>query len=142
ARLAPHVKELCFDLAELRGYHYHSAVVFAAYARGRTDAIARGGRYDEVGKAFGRARPATGFSIDLRELAALSGIDGAARRVLAPCLPEDGALQAEIRRLRESGTVVIVDLPGAAGGNSELDCDSELARKGGKWVVAARGGNR
>ena len=60
--------ELAFDLAELRGYGYHSGVVFAAYAQGRSRAIALGGRYDEVGKIFGRARPATGFSLDLREL--------------------------------------------------------------------------
>jgi ATP phosphoribosyltransferase regulatory subunit len=58
-----------FDLAELRGYHYHSGVVFDAYCEGVAGAVARGGRYDEVGKAFGRARPATGFSIDLRALA-------------------------------------------------------------------------
>ena len=58
-----------FDLAELRGYHYHSGVVFDAYCEGVTGAVARGGRYDEVGKAFGRARPATGFSIDLRSMA-------------------------------------------------------------------------
>ena len=58
-----------FDLAELRGYHYHSGVVFDAYCDGVSGAVARGGRYDEVGKAFGRARPATGFSIDLRSLA-------------------------------------------------------------------------
>jgi ATP phosphoribosyltransferase regulatory subunit len=58
-----------FDLAELRGYHYHSGVVFDAYCDGVRGAVARGGRYDEVGKAFGRARPATGFSIDLRSLA-------------------------------------------------------------------------
>ena len=59
---------VAFDLAELRGYGYHSGVVFAAYAGGRSRAIALGGRYDEVGKVFGRARPATGFSLDLREL--------------------------------------------------------------------------
>jgi ATP phosphoribosyltransferase regulatory subunit len=58
-----------FDLAELRGYHYHSGVVFDAYCNGVAGAAARGGRYDEVGRAFGRARPATGFSIDLRSLA-------------------------------------------------------------------------
>jgi ATP phosphoribosyltransferase regulatory subunit len=58
-----------FDLAELRGYHYHSGVVFDAYFSGVTGPVARGGRYDEVGKAFGRARPATGFSIDLRSVA-------------------------------------------------------------------------
>ena len=62
--------EAAYDLAELRGYGYHSGVVFAAYAGGRSQAIAQGGRYDEVGKVFGRARPATGFSLDLRELAA------------------------------------------------------------------------
>jgi ATP phosphoribosyltransferase regulatory subunit len=61
-----------FDLAELRGYHYHSGVVFDAYCDGVSGAVARGGRYDEVGKAFGRARPATGFSIDLRSLAGAS----------------------------------------------------------------------
>jgi len=61
--------EAAYDLAELRGYGYHSGVVFAAYTAGRSHAIAQGGRYDEVGKVFGRARPATGFSMDLRELA-------------------------------------------------------------------------
>jgi ATP phosphoribosyltransferase regulatory subunit len=63
-----------FDLAELRGYHYHSGVVFDAYCRGVAGPVARGGRYDEVGKAFGRPRPATGFSIDLRELADAASI--------------------------------------------------------------------
>jgi ATP phosphoribosyltransferase regulatory subunit len=62
-----------FDLAELRGYHYHSGVVFDAYCKGVAGAIARGGRYDEVGKAFGRSRPASGFSINLRSLAGASG---------------------------------------------------------------------
>jgi ATP phosphoribosyltransferase regulatory subunit len=65
-----------FDLAELRGYHYHSGVVFDAYCEGVAGAVARGGRYDEVGKAFGRARPATGFSIDLRGLASAAGQKG------------------------------------------------------------------
>ncbi len=60
--------EAAYDLAELRGYGYHSGVVFAAYTSGRSQAIAQGGRYDEVGRVFGRARPATGFSLDLREL--------------------------------------------------------------------------
>jgi ATP phosphoribosyltransferase regulatory subunit len=60
---------LSFDLAELRGYHYHSGVVFDAYCKGVAGPVARGGRYDHVGKAFGRARPATGFSIDLRSVA-------------------------------------------------------------------------
>jgi len=61
-----------FDLAELRGYHYHSGVVFDAYCDGVTGVVARGGRYDDVGRAFGRARPATGFSIDLRAMAGVT----------------------------------------------------------------------
>jgi ATP phosphoribosyltransferase regulatory subunit len=63
-----------FDLAELRGYHYHSGVVFDAYCDGVSGAVARGGRYDEVGKAFGRPRAATGFSIDLRSISSLKGV--------------------------------------------------------------------
>ena len=66
-----------FDLAELRGYRYHSGVVFDAYCKGVTGAVARGGRYDEVGRAFGRSRPATGFSIDLR---ALAGVTSTSKR--------------------------------------------------------------
>jgi ATP phosphoribosyltransferase regulatory subunit len=73
AALADQPVDLAFDLAELRGYGYHSGVVFAAYAGGRSRAIALGGRYDEVGKVFGRARPATGFSLDLRELLESAG---------------------------------------------------------------------
>ena len=65
---------LGFDLAELRGYHYHSGVVFDAYCDGVAGPVARGGRYDEVGKAFGRPRPATGFSIDLRSISSLKSI--------------------------------------------------------------------
>ena len=129
------VGELCFDLAELRGYHYHSGVVFAAYVRGRPEAIVRGGRYDEVGQAFGRARPATGFTMDLRELAGMGNRDDKAPRVLAPHAPEDKALQAEISRLRAAGSVVIVDFPGHEGSRAELGCDKQLVRSGSAWKV-------
>src|SRR5436309_9633567 len=88
------------DLADLRGYHYHSGVVFAAYADGWANALALGGRYDEVGKAFGRARPATGFSMDLREIAAAAPVAEARGAVLAPYLPQDAALQRRIAALR------------------------------------------
>lgn len=132
--LAAEVEELCFDLAELRGYRYHSGVVFAAYAPGRTDAVARGGRYDEVGQAFGRARPATGFSIDLRDLAELVGENSAPRRVLAPYAPQDAALQGEIARLRDAGVVVVVDLPGHAAHRDELGCGTMLILRDGRWV--------
>jgi len=129
------VGELCFDLAELRGYHYHSGVVFAAYAGGRPEAIVRGGRYDEVGRAFGRARPATGFTMDLRELAAMGNGESKPQRVLAPHVPEDKALQAEIARLRAAGSVVIVELPGHEGSRAELDCEKRLVRSGSAWKV-------
>lgn len=129
------VAKIRFDLAELRGYHYHSGVVFAAYAQGWSNALARGGRYDEVGKAFGRARAATGFSMDLRELASVSPNGAAKRGVLAPHRPADAALQKRIATLRARGVTVIVDLPGHAGARRELDCDRRLERRGGVWAI-------
>ena len=125
----------CFDLAELRGYHYHSGVVFVAYAEGQSSAIGLGGRYDEVGKAFGRARPATGFSMDLRELAALSPGAAAHACVLAPYKPDDAELQRRIASLRARGTAVIVDLPGHARGAADSGCDRRLVRRDGKWLL-------
>lgn len=125
----------CFDLAELRGYHYHSGVVFAAYTEGQPYAIGQGGRYDEVGKAFGRARPATGFSLDLRELAALSPGEDARAGVLAPYAPGDATLQRRIALLRSRGSPVVVDLPGHESSRGELNCDRRLVRRSGKWVV-------
>jgi ATP phosphoribosyltransferase regulatory subunit len=134
-RLNGEVRELCFDLAELRGYHYHSGVVFAAYAGGKPEAIARGGRYDEVGRAFGRARPATGFTMDLRDLAEMANNDNKPLRVLAPYLPEDAHLQAEIQRLRAAGMVVVVDLPGHEANRGELGCDQQLVLRTGTWKL-------
>ena len=129
------VKELCFDLAELRGYHYHSGVVFAAYAGNRPDAIARGGRYDEVGRAFGRARPATGFTMDLRELAEMGSEDKSPLRILAPYQPADAGLQAEVARLRGAGAIVISDLPGHEENRAELNCSQQLVAKAGAWKL-------
>ncbi len=133
------VGELLVDLAELRGYHYHSGAVFAAYAPDGANAVALGGRYDEVGRAFGRARPATGFSIDLRELAALSPAEARRRGILAPWVDE-AALAAEVARLRAAGEVVVADLPGHHDSRHELDCDRELVRYGDRWRVVALGG--
>ena len=124
-----------FDLAELRGYHYHSGVVFAAYAEGWPNALALGGRYDEVGKAFGRARPATGFSMDLRELVQVSGNGAEAGGILAPYAQRDVRLQRRIEALRARGEVVVVDLPGHAGSRAELGCDRKLVQRAGKWVI-------
>jgi len=125
----------CFDLAELRGYHYHSGVVFAAYADGWPNALALGGRYDEVGKAFGRARPATGFSMDLRELAQASPNGSLSGGILAPYAPRETALRRRVEALRARGEVVVVDLPGHAGSRNELGCDRKLVRRAGKWVI-------
>jgi ATP phosphoribosyltransferase regulatory subunit len=122
------------DLADLRGYHYHSGVVFAAYCPGLPNAIALGGRYDEVGKAFGRARPATGFSIYMREVVRVLPSTPERGGVLAPC-SADVSLVAEIARLRQSGEVVIADLPGHAATVRELGCDRRLILAGGKWHV-------
>jgi ATP phosphoribosyltransferase regulatory subunit len=129
------VAKIRFDLAELRGYHYHSGVVFAAYAQGWSNALARGGRYDEVGKAFGRARAATGFSMDLRELASARPNGGAKPGVLAPYKPNDAALQKRINTLRAKGEIVIVDLPGHAGARQELSCDRRLVHRAGIWSI-------
>src|SRR6266699_3848382 len=123
------------DLADLRGYHYHSGVVFAAYAPGMANAVALGGRYDEVGKAFGRARPATGFSLDLRELAGLVTAATPERGILAPYAPQDRSLQQAIDELRGRGEVVVVDLPGHDGTRAELGCDRRLVQRGSQWML-------
>lgn len=126
----------CYDLAELRGYHYHSGMVFAAYANGYSGPLALGGRYDEVGQAFGRARPATGFSLDLR------GIVSA----LTPAIPEkaifapfgnDPALTMKIEELRKAGQVVMQELPGHEEHRVELNCDRKLVKQGDGWQVVA-----
>lgn len=125
----------CFDLAELRGYHYHSGVVFAVYADGQPYAIGRGGRYDEVGKAFGRARAATGFSLDLREIAALRPADAERACVLAPYAPSDKALSRRVGALRAAGTPVVIELPGHDRSRAELQCNKRLVRRAGRWVI-------
>ena len=120
------------DLAELGGFNYESGLAFAAFTRGSPDAIARGGRYDEVGASFGRSRPATGFTMDLRQLAALAPAPPARRAILAPP-GDDPGLAAAIERLRAEGETVIVDLPGHEGARGELGCDRTLTKKDGQW---------
>ncbi len=129
-----------FDLAELRGYHYKTGMVFAAFVPGWGMEIARGGRYDDIGRVFGRARPAVGFSADLKGLLRLgSGLDARyAERgaVLAPSSP-DPSLQAEVVRLRASGRRVVMELPGAAGQPcAPLGCTESLIERDGHWVLA------
>ena len=126
---------MSFDLSELRGYHYHSGVVFDAYCDGVAGPVARGGRYDEVGRAFGRPRPATGFSIDLRELAGAAAPVKPRGSILAPTPRGDSKLAKKIASLRERGEIVVEDLPGHEKFRAELGCTHRLVRKGGVWAV-------
>lgn len=127
-----------FDLAELRGYHYKTGVVFAAFVPGWGQEIARGGRYDDIGKVFGRARPAVGFSSDLKGLLRQGqGRDLVDRYqppagVFAPWSP-DPALVAEVERLRAAGRRVVCELPGQPGGAREARCAEHLVFAGGRW---------
>jgi len=123
-----------FDLSELRGYHYHSGVVFAAYAHNYPGALALGGRYDEVGESFGRARPATGFSLDLRGIVTALEAAQLEKAILAPA-SDDAALQDKITTLRNAGQVVVQALPNDQTSMSELNCDQVLKLKDGEWQV-------
>jgi ATP phosphoribosyltransferase regulatory subunit len=130
-----------FDLAELRGYHYQTGVVFAAFVPGYGREIARGGRYDEIGKVFGHARPATGFSADLKVLLRLSSggdevpVNG---RIFAPAV-EDPDLYATVRSLRSQEYVVIEQLPGQAGNAEEMGCAFQLRKQERQWQVVRLG---
>ena len=127
--------KLHYDLAELRGYHYHTGAVFAAYVPGRGQAIAQGGRYDGIGKAFGLSRPATGFSTDLRILAVLTDqSENTPAGILAPANGDD-ALQSVIQELRTAGERVIIELPGQQGDAKALGCDRQLVKNTQGWEV-------
>ncbi len=129
-----------FDLSELRGYHYHTGLLFAAYTPGEGQEIARGGRYDDIGEVFGRARPATGFSTDLKTLLNLSQNSSEINNVestlgiLAPS-DDDPELWTAIQALREQGETVVQSLPGQQGNAAELGCNRELKNVSGKWIV-------
>lgn len=128
--------QLHVDLAELPGYQFHTGLVFAAFVPGRGREIARGGRYDGIGAPFGRARPATGFSADLKQLAAVSAEaqrHAANDAILAPW-SDDPSLLAEIARLRQRGRRVILELPGV----DVSDRVARLIRSGADWVIESR----
>lgn len=127
--------ELNFDLAELSGYHYYTGVVFSAFVPGHGQAFARGGRYDGIGRAFGRDRAATGFGADIRQWLRVSTAPALTLTgVLAPS-GDDTALQDEIARLRGEGERVVARLPGDKSPASEFGCDRELVKKGGSWII-------
>lgn len=128
--------EVCYDLAELRGYHYHSGMVFAAYAKGYAGPLALGGRYDEVGSAFGRARPATGFSLDLRGIVSAMQPAEPEKAIFAPFGSDPGLIE-KIETLRAEGQIVIQELPGHEAHRNELDCDRKLVKNGDVWQVVA-----
>jgi len=132
----PHLA-VSFDLSELRGYHYHTGVVFAAFVPSIGREIARGGRYDNIGAVFGRSRPATGFSADLKLLATLSKTTLSAKQatlIFAPAL-NDPQLTEAIRALRARGQAVVQQLPGQIGGAQELGCSAILEHDNQHWVV-------
>jgi ATP phosphoribosyltransferase regulatory subunit len=126
-----------FDLAELRGYHYQTGVVFAAFVPGYGREIARGGRYDDIGKVFGRARPATGFSADVKVLARLSTAKPDVvphAGIFAPAI-DDPDLYETVRNLRAEGKIVVQELPGQTEGPREMGCSFELRKQDHEWKV-------
>jgi ATP phosphoribosyltransferase regulatory subunit len=138
--LAGHLQgaRVSFDLADLRGYAYYSGARFAIYTPGASDALVRGGRYDEVGAVFGRNRPAVGFSLDVKELVAVAAKRPLKAAIRAPWLDgtKDAAdARAAIAALREQGETVVCVLPGHESEIDEFHCDRELVHAGGKWVV-------
>lgn len=127
---------LSADLSDLRGYNYHNGVVFAAYCAGYPAAIAQGGRYDGAGKTFGRARPATGFSMDLREVARMVPMEKQGGAVLSVAAAHDKILAAHIATLRAQGEIVVELLPGETACEGPY-CDRKLALVGGQWIIEA-----
>ena len=129
-----------FDLAELRGYHYHTGMVFAAFVPSMGKEIARGGRYDNIGAVFGRARPATGFSADLKVLATLQDSEnqGLEPCIFAPAF-DDEDLSQTIRDLRASGRRIVSQLPGQQGSAEQMGCNAVLEKQDQQWVVRPLG---
>jgi len=132
-----------FDLAELRGYQYHTGAVFAAYVPGYWQAVAQGGRYDDVGKVFGRARPATGYSMDLRAICnLLPAFENDRNHIYAPS-KSDGVLERKIHELRDSGESVVRELPEQSRQTSQQmqqkaqqeGCNRVLVKRDAQWVI-------
>ncbi len=128
--------KVSFDLADLRGYAYYTGARFSIYAPDAHDALARGGRYDEVGSVFGRKRPAVGFSLDVKELALAARLKPLRAAIRAPW-GEDALLRTAIAKLREQGETVVCVLPGHESEVDEFQCDRELKQHDGQWSVTA-----
>ena len=128
--------EVGFDLSDMSGYAYYSGVRFSVYAAGSTDALLRGGRYDEVGAVFGRNRPAVGFSLDLRQLSTAMPVAPLRAAIRAPW-SEDAGLRAAIRALRAANETVVCALPGHEHETQEFACDRELVSVDHQWTLRA-----
>ena len=126
--------QVSVDLSDLRGDGYHNGVVMAAYAGGQARAVAQGGRYDGAGSVFGRSRPATGFSLDLRQILDCLAEPAARGGILAPH-GRDTDLQARIDQLRADGERVVVELPGQDRHRSESGCDRVLTKTDTGWTL-------
>ena len=125
---------LHLDLGELRGYHYHTGCVFAAYLPGESEPVAKGGRYDHIGEVFGRARPATGFSADLKMLSARTVAAGD-NGILAEGSLQDADFAAAVAALRDQGERVVLALPGADNDALLLGCQRRLVQGDNGWVI-------
>ena len=126
-----------YDLAEARTYHYQTGVIFAACVPGRGYEVARGGRCDQIGAAFGRARPATGFSTDLKTLLSLGSVQMASPKdvVLVLAVAADPSLEQQIAALRAAGHVVIRALPNQTGTPTEQGVQHTLSKTDQGWVL-------
>ena len=123
------------DLGEMPGYHYHTGVVFAAYVQGYGKALGNGGRYDHVGEAFGRARPATGFAFDLKSLVSQGRSHSDQLGGIFVAASNDPELQRQVALLRSQGNRVVQGFAGQTVNYDELNCDRELVEQGGEYQV-------
>lgn len=130
------------DLADLANFDYHSGLIFSAYVNGCPNAILRGGRYDDVGAVYGRARPATGFSVDLRELVAIQSFHSMPKTAIRAPWVYNTELIAVIRELRSRGEVVLQSLPNTAQEEEEFVCDRQLVQVNAVWKVVPIGMNQ
>ena len=138
ARHAGHVS-LAIDLADVQGFRYHTGLGFAAYVEGHARAVGRGGRYDGIGAAFGRGRPATGFSLDLRELVELRRDRHTPPAIIVAPWSDDPALLAFIDTLRAQGETVLQLLPGQdAQRLAGVSADRTIGFIHGQWRLAGK----
>ena len=129
---------LNFDLSELRGYHYHTGIVFTAYVPDYGQGIAFGGRYDDIGSAFGRARPATGFSTDIKTLLGLNNKNIESRCGIYAPRSDDPDQEQAIINLRSQGEIVICELAGQDDTAENMGCDRRLELQAGQWTVVSQ----